>query len=467
MINPDYEHFQSETEIERFVRSLQIDSNYDYVAAIERKGVALIRHLFARFGKENLACAKTPLITDEGLRHMPNNMLRGKRVLLFDDTAYTGHLLNQRQHYLLTRGAEKADTACLYQYHGSWIEPTWVLYRDLSLADFEMFREELVDYISQSDFFLLDSEHIPVRLRTHLSAEDFVELLRQIDDVLVIPRPSELNRRYLTIQEPQFFDLSSLEFHPGTDCDNIVFKLRAIVSDGAASLVPMVYPAIPINARPENCPLRREEPEACVCSIYDEPDHTDSIFHCQALYASTKLLARTFAMLSTARDFQPEMTIEAVSVENLKALFPEMKVNCFERWVRRTLETELECYKPKTNRSEKHRLIEDEESVISESDIILRKLNECAIQAERTVQTDDFNGYTQEERTALPNSSLVVGDTRQLRFAPSRALDTLIDQAIVGALPIHLAGDADKEERWARGMRLTGEYVRILVRQAL
>ena len=369
-----FQNFPLVSEVAHFVDSLDIQENYDYVVTIERKGTALLR----RMVDEGLVRADTfssgKVISEEALRYIEKDFFRGKNVLVFDDSVFSGQMLGHVVEEMRRRGAAKVDSACLFAHVNCIQNPTRVLYRNLSLPDYAVLREEIVRYIATSDLLILDSEHTPVKVATMIPLKEFIRVLTQIDDVMVVPRLIEAdNKEYVTIQSPRFFDMQSLSLQPGSHTDGIVQKLRVIIADDYAWLVPLVFPSTPTSTKQEDCPLFKQEPEACICSLASPFNHPNA-FYCQSFYASMKLLARTIALLSNlmGRKIEPV----AMPFDNLSALFPSINISALQKWALRTIEQESEetsllpCVPPERE----NRLIDGKEGLNKAIDSILHIL---------------------------------------------------------------------------------------------
>ena len=453
-------------EIAYFVESLDIRENYDYVVTIERKGTALLRRLATEqlMGADVLVPGK--VISEEALRYVKGDFFRGKNVLVFDDSVFSGRMLGHVVEEVSRRGAAKVESACLFAHVNCMQNPTRVLYRNLSLPDYAVLREETVRYIAMSDLLILDSEHTPVKVATESSSKEFIKVLTQIDDVMVVPRLTETgDKEYVTIHSPRFFDIQSLSLQPGSQTDGIVLKLRGIIADGYAWLVPLVFPSTPTSTKQEDCPLFRQEPEACICSLASPFNHPNA-FYCQSFYASTKLLARTIALLSdlVGRKIEPvEMPFD-----NLSALFPSMNISAFKKWVKRTIEQELErtSLPPRVHPERSLRLIDDKEGLNEAIDAILHILSDRATEVGMEQYARGSHEFVSPEEFGELNSTIVSGKTRREILDRSRAVDVLVDQAIIAAMPLRSVKAEHGDGYWVRGMRLAGEYVHNLVKQA-
>ena len=286
-------------EIAYFVRQLGTVANYDVVVAIERKGLALLRMLGEDYSGQGLVPPSPKLMSYDALEYLDTAYFQDKAVLIFDDSVFSGATLSEATDRIRESDAAKVDTASLFVARNCRCEPTFALYRDLSLPDYGRMRDELIRYISSSDTLLLDTEHTPVRVSTNVTQSEFLRRLTHVDDVLHIPQLSRVNGQCVSIHHPQFFDAKALcsALQPHSSVDGVVVKLRAIVYDNTVWLIPMVFPSTPTMTSPEHCPLFREEPRACICTLANPNKHPNA-FYCQSFYAGARLLARTLAVLT-------------------------------------------------------------------------------------------------------------------------------------------------------------------------
>ena len=74
--------------------------------------------------------------------------------------------------------------------------------------------------------------------------------------------------------------------------------------------------------------------------------------------------------------------------------------------------------------------------------------------------------FASPEEFGEANSTVVSGKTPRDILDRSRAVDVLVDQAMIAAMPMRSVKAEHGDGYWFRGMRLAGEYVHNLVKQA-
>lgn len=459
-----------EKEISNFVDRLKINSSYDCVIAIERKGLAVFRLLADQVGAEKLGFSNVQILSNEALEYLPGDFCSGKRILVFDDSVYSGTMLKHVVDSVLSSGAVFVESASLLAHMSCSHIPTWVLYPNLTTADYGEFRTDLINYLATSDYLILDSEHTPMKIKTNMSPQEFVETLAKLDRVGIVPSLDSFdqsNRIFVTIDNPRFFDVGQLPLQPGSKIEQTVMKLRVIIYDQSAWLIPLVYPSTPITASQATCPLFKESPEVCICEQHNGTYHQNNrCFHCQALYAGVYLLARTFALLRKVMGHSFEY--EKLPLTNLLAVFPEMNIPAFEDWIKNVFDKELETLKlPDYLEDGPFSITSEPDQIVEASDQVLLKLLRHADEAELRRIYRPYQGAIHNSELSVPFSRLVMDALPSQELSYSLAVDSLIDQGLVGAAPVPIGFDEPGHGYWVRGMKSGSEYIRVLLRHAL
>lgn len=458
------------SEIRSFIDSLDLQNRFECIVAVERKGLALLRTL--DIGSDQvLDLKKLCVLSDHAMTHLPPRYFNGKSILALDDSVFTGRKLRHISERLRQMGAANVDSASIISFTGAETVPTFCLHEGLPYWDYKEHRQALIDYLCESNLLVLDSEHLSIKIKTDMSIEEFCSLLTRLDRAIQIPAARQYSDRrvYITLDRPRYFQLTEDMLQPGSKTDGMVFKLRAIVCEGSAWLIPMVYPAIPIYASKDTCPLCYESSTAGICA--DKVlDNDSSVFHCQSLYLSARLLARTLKLLSLATDI--EFYPIKMPLYSFRTVFPNANCEALQTWIDQTIDEELSAVETSdillnTGLD----LITDDAGIIEASDNIAERLlayQDRSEQLERPKhQLKAVNHFLPDESISIPYRLLTSSDDAEDSIMKSGAVDSLIDQAIITALPIRVYDANTDQVYWERGMRLGGEYIRTLIRRAL
>jgi hypothetical protein len=325
-------------------------------------------------------------------------------------------------------------------------------------------RTDLALFLAESEKLLLDTEHLAIRFRTDLPKAVFLERIRALDDVLVVPRPWPTDRLFVSIQHPRFFDYSIFKKWPKLWTQGMVFKNRFIIEDEYCWLIPVPYPGVASDQTRVDCPTASVAPSVCICP--EIPGSSILPFYCVSFFFAVKLIASCVKALADSGvkvDLFRSDRETKFPVENLHSMFPSLDVNKLKEWCRQEVNKALAHSTPTPKRAQ-FKLFDDSASLRKAASEVLLILANHRDKLEAKVERGEILPED-EEHTGLPHSDLYKSSKRDDQLETSRALDALIDQSLVAAMPVQVS-IAGKEYH-VRGVRLEGEYTHTLVKLAL
>lgn len=229
----------------------------DIIVVYERKGTAILRAL--------IECGDTPLdwswakvISSTSLDQLPDDALRNRRILIFDDMVRTGGHIRKALEALKARGVfdEQSRNVRLVAFAvhqqftrssigGRWLD-SW-FYRDLTTTAYAKIRDRIICLLQKSGSLMLDTEHIEVRIRMREGFNRLLTALRRRSDPVEFR--SAGGRTNITVFYPDdaSHKLPADRFPENSGFTHIVKKCRIVERDtpDEFAIIPICLPAIP------------------------------------------------------------------------------------------------------------------------------------------------------------------------------------------------------------------------------
>jgi hypothetical protein len=232
----------------------------DAILVVERSGTAILRALKEMCGFE---WPWSRVISSASLDEIPNERLRNRRVLVFDDMMKSGdHLLKVLSQ--IEKRCEAGALQCnirtaVFAVHESPSDgrPTWngrylpdaAFYKDLAPGAYRRVGDRLVELLQRSGSLMLDTEHIEIRFRLQQGLAQLSEALRRRADVTVFQSLGHRTNLTVLYPEDEAHALQPDDFPEGTRFTGIVRKCRVVQRQGNEfAIIPICYPSVPADA---------------------------------------------------------------------------------------------------------------------------------------------------------------------------------------------------------------------------
>jgi len=307
--------------LEQFVFDLVNDSRFDFVVPVERKGTALIR---AALGPSDASKWRRILSSDAvGAAKMDSQ--RPARILVFDDSVWTGHsLLSTVEAVRRMLPVCEVTTAAFVTHQNA---PKGIIdvayYRGVDDHCYRECRAALVDYLQTKGSLLLDTEHLEITARVAGSPSAFYEALAGWGDTVIFASGDRtnctVNRRAESLAaafeqvRPLYADLT------GAIC-----KVRVVSRPeerNAYSIIPICFPQLRLGDS-----ARYENPYMPWTSsiVWNQDEPSPRLFQSIGLGFSLELGLDVMSYLGDSLPDGIEFGFAADGIDHLLAMFPEI-----------------------------------------------------------------------------------------------------------------------------------------------
>jgi hypothetical protein len=317
------------------------------VLVIERKGTAVLRSLI-EWKDDPLRWPWKTVISSGVIDQIPDEILAGRKILVFDDMTRSGRHIKDLLEKLEKRGlwkpgspnlrlavfAAHADSSEGIPYCGDQRIPFVWFYRYLTSEDYEHVRNQIIRMLQAAGSLMLDTEHIEVRIRLNGNFNQFVTALRRRAKVVVFRSRNQLTNITVFYEEDEVHRLPHELFPPGTDFKNIVKKCRILQVNPDVdeySVMPIGFPSIPAGV--ENWP---NDPRTL--KLLGKACGTDDVsrFYAAGLIAALEILRWALKDLGVLDDsaytlnlpVEPstEYGTRSYSIEHLRVMYPTLDI---------------------------------------------------------------------------------------------------------------------------------------------
>jgi len=285
---------------DKFLTKVQ-ERAYDTIVPVERKGFALFAIMKKQMRKNE------SIILDEKIalkETMSDEQIKGKKILVFDDTVSHGWRIKKTAKELLERGASYVETLAFIVNESCpvHLRPSLNIYFLVNEDEYEKSCIEITK-ILLLEGRPLDIDHLVVNF--WIKPEKKEALLEQIKEMgYIFEIESIANRigiKIITIDQPDFFDLNTIA-QPPIAMKEGVSKVRLwIHPDGHIYCVPLTFPYVLCDETFEidNC-VGRNAWGRPFCKIFSkefQKAYLKSCSHCVRFHTTEELGYQFFKSL--------------------------------------------------------------------------------------------------------------------------------------------------------------------------
>lgn len=315
------------TQFQAFVHGQTEQFRPDYLVLVDRKG-----RLFDSLSLIPPHLADKVLYPSALHWMSDDDALRGKRIIVLEESIQRGRNLRRIRESLESHGAEVLSLTLIRRRSlfesGELVEPTAVTCLDLSDQEFAHATAQ-ISAVLQSDVICLDVDHFPacqIRLKSVATREAVATALGSLGRLFLLPTPSPgLRVDCFTVDAPNFFDWSKLRL-PRSVTEEGVLKLRVYhdyrTETPVLYIVPVVFPEASFT-KDEVSLIAQSGDEAWSRYIiipekwntFSTEAKVELLFRCLVIYCSTQLLLQALPHLrSIADDLPLDLSRDALSV---------------------------------------------------------------------------------------------------------------------------------------------------------
>lgn len=435
-----------EKELLYFIRKLINDHNIDCIIAVERKGTAVIRALSEMEFSEKLEWSWKNVISSDALGRTPDDVLSGRRILVFDDMLHTGdHLWKEVIYYLKEKAIwhtikDNIVTAAFAVHEQCPKDrlPAHWFYNELDTESYEKLRESIIDMLQRHGSLLLDTEHIEVRAKTKCDLRHFFEAFSACGSIADFR--SADNRLNLTVSIHEgSCDLTAHKFiPPNTILKDIVKKCRVIQrTKNEFAIIPICYPSVPITFD-DNFEFENDVKEI----FGKELNYEKGRFYSVGLLASLIVLEEVLTHVLALGPEKVEIDLPKINtncssaggytLDHLLAMYPNIDIKKLTEYVLTIANNARIKSMPLRAKEQKSKAMKKIDDVkINENARMLAQVTRKVIDNKEIMmkydllkQTTSYNGMTAEDLLYQGKRKLSLGT-----IEISIALDRLIDEA--------------------------------------
>lgn len=433
-------------ELLYFIRKLINDHNIDCIIAVERKGTAIIRALSEMEFTEKLEWSWKNVISSNALERTPDDVLSGRRILVFDDMLHTGnHLWKEVIDYLKEKAIwhtikDNIVTAA-FAVHEKCPKnrlPDHWFYNELDTESYENLRESIIDMLQRHGSLLLDTEHIEVRAKIKCDIRQFFEAFSACGSVADF-RSSD-NRLNLTVSiNENICDLTAHKFiPPNTFLKDIVKKCRVIQrTKNEFAIIPICYPSVPVKLD-DNFKFENDLEEIFGKELNSEKGRFYSVGLLASLIVLEEVLTHVLALGPEKVELDlPKINTNSIpnigyTLEHLLAMYPTIEIRKLTEYVltiannARIKSMPLRLKKQKVSAMKKIDEVKINENARILAQVVRKTIDdkEIMMKYDFPKQSISYNGMTAEELLNQGKRKLNLSS-----LAISIALDRLIDEA--------------------------------------
>jgi hypothetical protein len=454
-----------EAQLSRFLSERRIGKDFEFIVPVERKGMALVRKLGS-----SLSIPVESIVSSSAIDRVPPGFFRQARTLVFDDSLLSGTGMSHTVEELARKGCSDRDeggvsTSAFLVHENCKYPVDFAYYDQLAEEDYERQRRKILTFIADSEEFLLDTEHVPLRFRCPVATEEVEGVLLNLGDLLIIPAAGGREGISLTIHRPGLIEGDGPTLLQTVTKQMVVCKLRFRLSDDCLLMAGMAYPSVPVHLDIDSCGLSSVDYSLCklvpdfaadCLHPLGERERSKQCFLCHGFVASIGLVIQSVKRLAPHLR-EKGLQFDGVSVQHLRALYPTLDVDELSRVldhrIRRALDAERKL--PPLGRQVVPAGPESADYALAVELALFH--HELESRPDSAVRDAPSTGSTEEGmsfRQIFESSRFLSNEAEY-----SRAWDVLVDRARVNPTAV-LETDDTGEERWARGLRLDGESAR-------
>lgn len=341
-------------------------SQYDVVVTVERKATALIRAFIDLSPDYECKVDWSHVLSSEALKYLPENWLKGKRVLVFNEMVHLGSSTKDTIEAIFKNTPPDLmgpiETAALYvhqefansnvlrtiDYFRDRFEspvPMRVLQRDVSEEMYKLNRDRLIQLLKSRGALLLDTEHIESTFNFTIAPRRFLEALTTFGNPVEYENDADGNFPGITIRTPVTADMEELRatLPEGADLSAKAPQKVRVVRRGPKSFafVPIWYPPISLQSETEP-PEWLSAPAYAKRAIDECPKElrADLIFHLVSLVTGIDLLRNVWGGLAPYLkegidpDYPSGLLQRKAPLGHLHALYPLLDFDELQRAMR-------------------------------------------------------------------------------------------------------------------------------------